>query len=224
MGSTHEAKITILTFVALLEGKGRKLGAMPNLPPLWSLGRVESVAARITSPVCGGGRRGGRRPPLGPPPLPQKLGVEVWMPLCVLAEVVRTHESLITNWTLKVLLSCACPDMAGKLVTSRKLLGATAPIARERALACVGSQVRLQVAALAVHLGAPRLPAPVALRSLRTPTRAPQLALRREPGRRRGRAVRSGDHLLAHPGQVCQDSRDHEHGGTGRGRGGLLAR
>ena len=95
MGSTHEAKITILTFVALLEGKGRKLGAMPNLPPLWSLGRVESVAARITSPVCGGGRRGGRRPPLGPPPLPQKLGVEVWMPLCVLAE---------TQWGLDVIL------------------------------------------------------------------------------------------------------------------------
>ena len=90
-------------------------------------------------------------------------------------------------------------------------------------LTCVGSQVRLQVAALPVHLGAPRLPAPVALRSLRTSTRAPQLALRREPGRRRGRALRSGDHLLAHPGQVCQDARDHEHGGTGRGGGGLLA-
>ena len=91
-------------------------------------------------------------------------------------------------------------------------------------LTCVRPQVRLQVAALAVHLGAAWLPTSVALCPLpRSSTRAPQLPLR-QPWRGSRRAVRSWHHLLSHPRQVGQDAGDHEHGGTGWGGDWLVTR
>ena len=51
--------------------------------------------------------------------------------------VSQTQTQAMVTWydgPNKNTILCS-PDMAGKLVTSRELLGATAPIARERALA-----------------------------------------------------------------------------------------
>ena len=79
------------------------------------------------------------------------------MALDVLAEVVRTHETLVTHRTGEPLLPGVGAEVAGKFVRACEPLEATVPATRVGTLASVCADVCLQVRALSVGLAA-RIP------------------------------------------------------------------
>jgi len=83
--------------------------------------------------------------PLPRPAVSDNLRLKEGMPLCMLTEVVGSHEAFLADRADKVLLPCVRPDVPGELVGPGELLEAGGPVARERTLACVRSEVRLQM-------------------------------------------------------------------------------
>jgi len=63
----------------------------------------------------------------------------------VFGEMVTAHEPFVTLGTSKSLLSCVCSDVPLKFVRAHESLAAEQPVAEERTLAAVPSQVRLEV-------------------------------------------------------------------------------
>ena len=78
------------------------------------------------------------------------------MSLCVLRQVVGTHEPFVALGTSEPLLACVGPKVPLQLVGPGEALAAEKPVADEGSLASVPAKVRLQVARLSVHLAAPR--------------------------------------------------------------------
>ena len=123
----------------------------------------------------------------------------------VLAEVVGAHEAFVAHRTGKPLLASVCPEMTGQLVRTGKPLEAAVPAARVGSLACVRTDVGLQVRALSVGFPAAfpgadvRASLPVfpgrcgrvqrAVRAQRGPRNflAPFIAVRQPGGRGKGR-------------------------------------
>lgn len=64
---------------------------------------------------------------------------------CVLGEMVAAHKSSFTHRTDKLLLACVCSPMPRELIRACKFLIAAFPIAAERFLSCMGSEMCLQV-------------------------------------------------------------------------------
>jgi len=68
-------------------------------------------------------------------------------------EVVTSHELFAADGTFEVLLSRVRAEVTSQFVGPRKPLAAVQPSARKRTLSCMGPEMRLEVRALAVHLG-----------------------------------------------------------------------
>lgn len=73
--------------------------------------------------------------------LPQEGWVEVRVSSGVFAEMVGTHESLLTDWTHEILLPCVGSGVSGKFIAASKSLAAGNPRALERPFSCVCSQM-----------------------------------------------------------------------------------
>lgn len=70
---------------------------------------------------------------------------------CVLAEMVRAHESFVAEGALESLLPGVCAQVPLELVRARKAFPAEKPVADKRPLPGVPAQVGLQVRSFAVN-------------------------------------------------------------------------
>lgn len=84
-------------------------------------------------------------------------GLEVRVAASVLVQVVATHEALVTDGTDEPLLTCMCSEVSRQLIGSREAFPAAGPGTREGSLACMRSQMCLEVGALAVDFVAARV-------------------------------------------------------------------
>lgn len=62
---------------------------------------------------------------------------------CVLGEVVAAHKPSVTHRADKLLFARVRSPMPGELVRASKFLITAFPVAAERFLSCVGSEMRL---------------------------------------------------------------------------------
>ena len=76
--------------------------------------------------------------------------------LCVLRQVVGTHEPFVALRTGKPFLSSVGPKVALQLVRPGEALAAEKPVADEGSFPSVPAKVRLQVACLSIHLATAR--------------------------------------------------------------------
>lgn len=77
----------------------------------------------------------------------------------MLGQVIAAHESTVTLGTCKLLLSRVSSPVSRQFVGAGKLSITTFPTTAEGFFSCVCSHMRLQMGALEVSLGAPRLAA-----------------------------------------------------------------